>query len=276
MKAAGRITAAIEVLNDIEARRRPAADALKDWGLSHRFAGSGDRAAIANLVYDALRWRRSSAFRADADTARGVVLATLRFHWGVGLADLGTMAGEEHGFGALSDAETAALAADRIMSAPAAVAVDVPDWVATALEDNFDEEWQVEAAALATRAPLDLRVNTLKSDRDKVMRQLARFFARRDNHQPDRRATAGPRRLGARRQHHPRGPLPARPHRSAGRTRRARSRRCSSSRGRASRCSTCAPAPAARRWRSPRTWKTAARSTPPTPTPPSLPPSTSG
>jgi len=31
--------AAIEVLADIETRRRPAADALKDWGLSHRFAG---------------------------------------------------------------------------------------------------------------------------------------------------------------------------------------------------------------------------------------------
>ena len=30
-------------------RRRPAADALKDWGLAHRFAGSGDRAAIAGL-----------------------------------------------------------------------------------------------------------------------------------------------------------------------------------------------------------------------------------
>jgi len=47
MTPAARLSAAIEALADIEARRRPAADALKDWGLSHRFAGSGDRAAIA-------------------------------------------------------------------------------------------------------------------------------------------------------------------------------------------------------------------------------------
>ena len=60
MTPAARLSAAIEVLADIEARRRPAADALKDWGLAHRFAGSGDRAAIAGLVYDALR-RKASA-----------------------------------------------------------------------------------------------------------------------------------------------------------------------------------------------------------------------
>ena len=57
MRLGGRISAAIEILTDIEARKRPVADALKDWGLSHRFAGSGDRAAIGNIVYDALRKR---------------------------------------------------------------------------------------------------------------------------------------------------------------------------------------------------------------------------
>ncbi|MFZ2107221.1 MAG: MFS transporter, partial [Roseiarcus sp.] len=53
MIPAARISAAIEILSDVEARRRPAADAMKDWGLAHRFAGSGDRAAIAGLLYDA-------------------------------------------------------------------------------------------------------------------------------------------------------------------------------------------------------------------------------
>ena len=55
MTPAARLSAAIEALADIAERRRPAAQALKDWGLSHRFAGSGDRAAIAGLTYDALR-----------------------------------------------------------------------------------------------------------------------------------------------------------------------------------------------------------------------------
>ena len=78
MTPSARLSAAIEVLADIEARRRPAAQALKDWGLSHRFAGSGDRAAIAGLVYDALRRKASSAWIMGADTPRAVLLGMLR------------------------------------------------------------------------------------------------------------------------------------------------------------------------------------------------------
>ena len=70
MTPGARLAAAIEVLADIGERRRPAPDALKDWGLSHRFAGSGDRAAIAGLVYDTLRRRASSAFMMDDDSPR--------------------------------------------------------------------------------------------------------------------------------------------------------------------------------------------------------------
>ncbi len=62
MIPAARISAAIEVIGDIETNRRPAAEALKAWGLAHRFAGSGDRAAIAGLVYDTLRRKSSARF----------------------------------------------------------------------------------------------------------------------------------------------------------------------------------------------------------------------
>jgi len=48
MTPAARVAAAIDILADIETRHRPAADALKDWGLGHRFAGSKDRAALAS------------------------------------------------------------------------------------------------------------------------------------------------------------------------------------------------------------------------------------
>src|SRR5262252_5522003 len=78
MTPSARLSAAIEVLADIAARHRPAAQALKDWGLSHRFAGSGDRAAIAGLVYDALRRRASSAWIMDAETPRAVLLGMLK------------------------------------------------------------------------------------------------------------------------------------------------------------------------------------------------------
>ncbi|RUX77794.1 MFS transporter, partial [Mesorhizobium sp. M7A.F.Ca.CA.004.08.2.1] len=55
MRLGGRLAAAIEVLEDIGRRHRPVADALKDWGLSHRFAGGGQQrrcelVAIERLV----------------------------------------------------------------------------------------------------------------------------------------------------------------------------------------------------------------------------------
>src|SRR5436305_15289322 len=78
MTPPARLSAAIEVIADIEARRRPAADALRDWGLSHRFAGSGDRAAIASLAYDALRRRASSRYIMAEETPRATVLGMLR------------------------------------------------------------------------------------------------------------------------------------------------------------------------------------------------------
>ena len=73
MTPGARLAAAIEILTDIGTRRRPAPDTLKDWGLSHRFAGSGDRAGIAGLVYDALRRRASSAYLMGEDTPRALI-----------------------------------------------------------------------------------------------------------------------------------------------------------------------------------------------------------
>ena len=95
MTPAARLSAAIEVFSDIETRRRPAADALKDWGLSHRFAGSKDRAAIASLVYDALRRKASAAWIMGEGSARAVLLGVLRLQRGLDLAAIAALCSGE-------------------------------------------------------------------------------------------------------------------------------------------------------------------------------------
>ena len=92
MTPAARVAAAIEVFGNIEVQRRPASDALKDWGLAHRFAGSGDRAAIAGLVYDALRRKASAAFVMGADTPRAILLGMLRLERNLDAAAIARLA----------------------------------------------------------------------------------------------------------------------------------------------------------------------------------------
>jgi 16S rRNA (cytosine967-C5)-methyltransferase len=174
MTPGARLSAAIEVLADIETRRRPAADALKDWGLAHRFAGSGDRAAIAGLVYDALRRKASAAFVMGEATARAVLLGTLALERKLDLAAIARLVEDgRHAPGALNEHERARLAAPTLEGAPAHVAGDYPEWLDPHLTRTFGEERAAEGAALASRAPLDLRVNTLKGSREDVAEALA-------------------------------------------------------------------------------------------------------
>ena len=174
MTPAARLSAAIEVVADIEARRRPAADALKDWGLSHRFAGSGDRAAIAGLVYDALRRRASSAHVMADVTPRAIVLGMLRLARNLDPDAIAALAdGARFAPAPLTAEERARLDAADLGGAPAWVAGDYPDWLDPHLARVFGEERAAEGAALASRAPLDLRVNAIKAGREEAAAALA-------------------------------------------------------------------------------------------------------
>jgi 16S rRNA (cytosine967-C5)-methyltransferase len=174
MTPGARLAAAIEVLADIDERRRPAADTLKDWGLRHRFAGSGDRAAIAGLAYDALRRRASSAWIMGDDEPRAVLLGMLKRERGLdGEAIARLASGEGHAAAPLSDAERTALERASLEGAPPYVVGDYPEWLDPYLARVFGDERAEEGAALASRAPLDLRVNTLKVEREAAAKALA-------------------------------------------------------------------------------------------------------
>ncbi len=197
MTPGGRIAAAIEVLTEMDSHHRPATEALRDWGRTHRFAGSGDRAAIGNLVFDALRHKASAQWMMDAESPRSAVLGTLAVHWGKSVAEInGWFEGDKHSPLPLTDEETKALADRQLKDAPIWVQADVPEWTVPLLEANFDEELIAEGQALAQRPPVGLRVNTLKSNRAKVAKALARFNPAESLLAPDGLSIAPPKEFG--------------------------------------------------------------------------------
>jgi len=178
MTPAAQLSAAIELVETIDAQRVPAAKALKEWGTAHRYAGSGDRAAISGLIWDVLRRRASSAWIMDDDTPRARVLGMLKVERGLdvdaiaALCDGGRFAPEP-----LTEGERAALASRSLENAPAHIAGDYPEWLDGYLAQVFGDARVAEATAMASRAPLDLRVNTLKAKREKILSSLAHLGA---------------------------------------------------------------------------------------------------
>ena len=178
MTPSARLSAAIEVFADIEMRRRPATDALKDWGLSHRFAGSGDRAAIAGLVYDALRRKSSSAWLMDEASPRAALIGMLRRERGLDADAIAALCnGGRYAPTTLTAEETAALTTGSLTGAPAHVEGDYPEWLEAHLQRAFGDERAAEGIALASRAPLDLRVNMLAAERDEALAKLQHLNA---------------------------------------------------------------------------------------------------
>ncbi len=185
MTPAARLSAVIEVLEDLDRRIRPATDALRDWALSHRFAGSGDRAAIGVLLHDALRKRASARFAAGADTPRATALGMLKVSRGLSVDEIAALCdGARFAPEPLSDDERAALRGSSRRGARAC-AGRFPGMARASLIRAFGDDAAAEGEALARRAPLDLRVNTLKTIRLKALPALSDYEAAAAPHGPD-------------------------------------------------------------------------------------------
>ncbi len=178
MRDGGKIQATIEVLRDVVERRTPVKDAVRDWGKRSRFAGSRDRAWISGLVVDALRRKNSIEHAMEATGARALALGALKHAWGWDVRKIEEALKDEHAPPALQGKERENLLLAPDPSAPPHIQGDYPEWLAPHLQRAFGPDAVPEAMAMASRAPIDLRVNTLKSDPEKAGRSLEGVRAR--------------------------------------------------------------------------------------------------
>lgn len=164
MTPAARLSAAIALIDRFLAGEA-AEKALTSWARASRYAGAGDRAAVRDLVFSALRRLRSQAALGGAMTGRGVVLGGLR---AAGEDVEALFTGEGHAPAPLSDAERQA---GRVPSG--AEALDCPDWLEPALRESLGADFEPVLAALRERAPVQLRVNLRKASRAAAQARLA-------------------------------------------------------------------------------------------------------
>jgi 16S rRNA (cytosine967-C5)-methyltransferase len=167
-----RLAAAIEVLDELAARRMPADEVLRQWGKAHRFAGSGDRRALAEIVYTTLRTRAGAAWRMGADDGRALVLGQLAERGETLEAVEALFTGLGHAPSPLSADERARIVAPP-GERPDGVRAGVPEFIADLFKAQFGDAWLDEAQALVgQRAPLDLRVNRIRGAREQAISLL--------------------------------------------------------------------------------------------------------
>lgn len=175
MRIAGRVSAALSILEDFERRRVPLKTALADWARGARYAGAKDRAAISGLCLDVLRRRRSLSAAMGDDSARAALFAHLRLDQGMTAAAVAELAAEApHGPGALSDLEMAAIGRlEPHAGSSLSVKADFPEWLEPSAQRTFGGAALREMSAFAARADIDLRLNTLKAPPEKALGALA-------------------------------------------------------------------------------------------------------
>lgn len=168
MTPAARLAAAIAILDQVR-EGAPAERALTNWGRASRFAGSGDRAAVRDHVFDVLRCRGSFAALGGGESGRALVLGLARAQ-GLDIAALFT--GEGHAPAPLSAQEAARLA-QPLPDEGALADLDWPDWLRPQLQANLGAAYAAVSARMRARAPVFLRVNLARGDRAAAQAALA-------------------------------------------------------------------------------------------------------
>ena len=169
MQPAARLAAVIDVLAALAKTPEPADKVLREFFRARRYAGSKDRAAVAERLYTVLRHYYSYAWRMNSTEPRALVIASLLAE---SAAPEEFFTGTAYSPAALSDDESDAIAAVP-KNPPRHVQGEFPAWLEPELEKAFGADLLAEMAAMGARATVDLRVNTLKTSRDALIDALA-------------------------------------------------------------------------------------------------------
>ena len=169
MTPASRVQAAIDILEGLQTSRLPADRFIREFFRARRYAGSKDRASVSERVYDVFRHRASFAWRMGSETPRALVIASL-LKEGADVSSLFT--GDGYGPALLTDEERARTIVAPTDQAAAHITGEYPEFLQSELTRAFDEDVALEMSAMLERAPVDLRVNTLKATRDGVLEVL--------------------------------------------------------------------------------------------------------
>lgn len=170
MTPGARAQAAIEIIAALQNTAQPVDRFLRDYFRQRRYAGSGDRAAVAERIYDIFRHRASYAWRMRSDHPRSLVIASL-LRETVQPAEIFT--GSRYAPAALDKAEMHALATPPQEPPPLAVSGEFPDWLEPELTRSLGSALLPELLAMLSRAPVDLRANGLTTNRERLCQELA-------------------------------------------------------------------------------------------------------
>jgi 16S rRNA (cytosine967-C5)-methyltransferase len=168
------LDAATEALGRVLRFEQPADAVLSSYFREHHALGPNDRAFVAEATFGVLRHKRVLERVVAGASARRLLLGWLARHSGMTAAELSI----------LKPAEAEAVAAYKsanVDDLSAAERAELPDWVFDRLAAELGEaEVMALGTSLQEPAPLDLRVNTVKSDRDSVLAALREKAIRAD------------------------------------------------------------------------------------------------
>ena len=158
-----RIASAILIIDSIIAGD-PAEKVLTNWARKSRFAGSSDRSAVRDIVYDCLRSLNSFGTLGGNKTGRGVIIGYLLFSNkepnlffnGIG-----------YGPSELTPSELSHIDLTQNESSPLEI-LDFPDCLLDELKDSLGESFYSVNKTLKQRAPFYIRVNLSKATLDEV------------------------------------------------------------------------------------------------------------